>query len=392
MLERVLKGEIKLHEIQEHCEPEKAMAIRRLALERMFGAKLKHVGSYSIGLAAVTGRNIDSPIGAVQVPVGVAGPLKVNGDFAKGDYPIFLATTEGALVASVNRGCTVLNGAGGAKVKILKDEMTRAPVFKTKGISDSVKFVEWVKENHSKIKSEAETTSSHVKLKSITPFYIGRNVWLRFAYETGDAAGLNMVTIATQKAVDLISSGQKLAKIVALSGNVCVDKKASGLNFVLGRGKTVVAEAVIPKEVVKKVLKCEPKDFVDVNYRKNLLGSILANALAFNAHQANIIAAAFIALGQDPAHVVDGSMGVTTAELDENGDLYVSVTIPALYVGSLGGGTRVETQKELLEAMRIKSSKELAEVIAAAALAGDISLVGALATGTLASAHAKLGR
>jgi hydroxymethylglutaryl-CoA reductase (NADPH) len=392
LLEKVLKGEIKLHEIQEHCEQHKAIAIRRIALERMFGAKLKHVGSYTIDLPAVTGRNIDSPIGAVQVPVGVAGPVKVKGDYADGSYPIFLATTEGALVASVNRGCTAINGSGGARAKITKDEMTRAPVFKTKSIYDSVRFAEWVQQNYAEIKKHAEANSRFTRLHSITPFYIGRNVWLRFAYETGDAAGLNMVTIATQQAVDWIMANQKLAKIVALSGNVCVDKKASGLNFVLGRGKSVAAEVVIPKAVVRKVLKCKPEEFVEVNYRKNLLGSIFADALAFNAHQANIIAAAFIALGQDAAHVVDGSMGVTTAEVERNGDLYVSVTIPALYVGTVGGGTRVETQRELLDAMGVKSSKELAEVIAVAALAGEISLIGALATGTLAQAHARLGR
>ena len=388
----MLKGKVKLHEIQEHCEQPKAIAIRRIALERLFGAKLKHVGSYSIDLPAITGRNIDSPIGAVQVPVGVAGPLKVSGDSAKGAYPIFLATTERALVASVNRGCTALNASGGAKVKILKDEMTRAPVFRAKCVADAVKFAEWVKANYATIKAKAEEDSRFTRLKSITPFYVGRNVWLRFAYETGDAAGLNMVTIATQKACDWICAKQKYAGIVALSGNLCVDKKASGLNFILGRGKSVVAEAIIPKEAMRKILKCSPEEFADVNYRKNLLGSILADARGFNAHQANIIAAMFIALGQDAAHVVDGSMGITTAELEKNGDVYVSVTIPALYVGTVGGGTRVETQRELLNAMKVKSSKELAEVVAAAALAGEISLIGALAEGTLAGAHARLGR
>jgi hydroxymethylglutaryl-CoA reductase (NADPH) len=201
-----------------------------------------------------------------------------------------------------------------------------------------------------------------------------------------------MVTIATQKAVDWISRSQKHAKIVALSGNVCVDKKAASLNFILGRGKSVIAEATIPRKVVKEVLKCTPEEFVDVNYRKNLLGSILAGALSFNAHQANIVAASFIALGQDPAHVVDGSLGVVTAELDQNGDLLVSATIPALYTGTVGGGTRLSTQRELLDATGVKSSRGLAEVISVAVLAGEISLLGALATGTLAGAHARLGR
>ncbi|MDD5317360.1 MAG: hydroxymethylglutaryl-CoA reductase (NADPH) [Candidatus ainarchaeum sp.] len=395
LIEKVARGEIKLHEIEGRLSPDeggKAVAVRRKAVEKMTGKSLWQVGSHTIDLAAVTGRNIDSPIGAVQVPVGVAGPVKVRGGSASGEYPIFLATTEGALVASVNRGCSCINKAGGATAAIIRDEMTRAPVFKTKSIKDSMAFVSWVCEHFQAIKAEAETTTRHGKLKSIAPFYIGRNVWLRFAYETGDAAGLNMVTIATQKAADYIASRQKLAKIVALSGNVCVDKKASGLNFVLGRGKTVVAEAVIPRKVLKEVLKCSPEEFAEVNYRKNLLGSILANALSFNAHQANIIAAAFIALGQDAAHVVDGSMGVTTAELDGNGDLYVSVTIPALYVATIGGGTRIETQRELLGATGAKSSRELAEIISVAALAGEISLIGALATGTLATAHARLGR
>lgn len=395
LVDKAAKGEIKLHEIEGQLPPgegKKAVALRRKAVEKMTGKPLTHVGSHTIDVAAITGRNIDSPIGAVQVPVGIAGPVKVKGSSADGDYPLFLATTEGALVASVNRGCSCINKAGGATAAIIRDEMTRAPVFRAKSVTEAVKFVSWVNENYSKVKAEAESTTRHGKLKSITPFFIGRTVWLRFAYETGDAAGLNMVTIATQKAVDFISANTKLAKIIALSGNVCVDKKASGLNFVLGRGKTVIAEVTLPRKVMRDVLKCTPEEFAEVNYRKNLLGSILANALSFNAHQANIIAAAFIALGQDVAHVVDGSMGVMVAEIDENGDLYASVTIPALYVGAVGGGTRVETQKELLEATGVKGSKELAEVIAVAALAGEISLIGALATGTLASAHARLGR
>lgn len=391
LLKRVLKGEIKLHEIQGHCPLPKAIAIRRRAVEERQGAALKNVASYSIDLPAVTGRNIDSPIGCVQVPVGVAGPLKVSGEQAKGEYPVFLATTEGALVASVNRGCAALNAAGGARARILKDGMTRAPVFKVKDVSEAVGFVGWVNGNFAKIRKEAEGESKFTKLRSITPFHIGRNVWLRFEYETGDAAGLNMVTIATQRACDWIAASQKGAKMVALSGNVCVDKKASGLNFVLGRGKSVIAEAVLTRKALKEVLKCSAEEFVDVNYRKNLLGSIMGVSRGFNAHAANIIAASFIALGQDPAHVVDGSMAVTTAEPEGDG-VYVSVTIPALYVGTVGGGTRVETQRELLGAMKVKNSRELAEVVAAAVLAGEISLIGALAEGTLAGAHARLGR
>jgi len=392
LVKKLARGELSFHQIGENCSLEEAPEMRRKALEQMTGVKLEHVGKYSINLAAVTGKNIDNPVGAVQVPVGVAGPLKVKAEGREAEHPIFLATTEGALVASVNRGCSALNKAGGARAIVLKDEMTRAPAFRCESAGDSVKFVEWVKGNEEKIRAEAESTTKHGKLVSITPFFIGRTVWLRFSYHTGEASGLNMVTIATKKAVDFIQKSQELAKCIALSGNACIDKKTSAMNFILGRGKSVIAEATIPAVVLEEVLKCTPEEFVEVNYRKNLLGSVMAGAHGFNAHAANPAAAMLIALGQDEAHAVDASYCVTSAEANSDGSLYVSVTMPSVYVGSLGGGTRVETQKELLGATGVESARELACVLASAVLAGEISLVGALATGTLASAHAELGR
>lgn len=391
LVAKIAKGVIAFHEASDFADAKTAIAARRAAIEKTSSAPLKHVAACSIDLAAVTGRNIDSPIGAVQVPVGVAGPLSISGSHAKGEYPIFLATTEGALVASVNRGCTALNAAGGANARVFRDAMTRAPAFKARNASDALVFVSWVEKNFGKIKAEAERTTSHGRLLSITPFIAGRTVFLRFAYGTGDASGLNMVTIATDNAVRYIDAAQRLARCVALSGNMCVDKKACALNALLGRGKSVIADALLPSKIVKQVLKTTPERIVDVNYRKNLIGSALAGSHSFNAHYANVVAAAFIALGQDAAHVVDGSLGMTNAEM-EGKDLYISVTLPALYVGTVGGGTRVETQAELLRATRAKTSGELAEVIASAVLAGEISLLAALAAGELASAHAKLGR
>lgn len=391
LVAKIAKGKIAFHEASDFADAKTAIAARRAAVEKMSGASLKHVGACTIGLGAITNRNIDSPIGAVQVPVGVAGPLRVNGAHAKGAYPIFLATTEGALVASVNRGCSALNAAGGANARVFKDAMTRAPAFRAKDAGAALAFVSWVEKNFGKIKAEAERTTSHGRLLSITPFIAGRTAFLRFAYSTGDASGLNMVTVATDAAVKFIGASQRFAKCVALSGNMCVDKKACALNALLGRGKSVIADALLPRKVVAQVLKTTPERIVDVNYRKNLIGSALAGSHSFNAHYANVIAAAFIALGQDAAHVVDGSLGMTCAEMDGR-DLYVSVTLPALYVGTVGGGTRVETQAELLAAMRVKTSSELAEVIASAVLAGETSLLAALAAGELADAHAKLGR
>ncbi|ABL87990.1 3-hydroxy-3-methylglutaryl-coenzyme A reductase [Pyrobaculum islandicum DSM 4184] len=391
--------EVKLHEFEKiYGDANKAAEARRQFLERVTGVKLENIGKTTIDLNTVVGKNIENVIGAVQIPVGVAGPLLIKGDYANGYFYIPLATTEGALVASVNRGAKIITESGGTRVKVLKDGMTRAPLFKLQSVIEAIKFVEWVYQHFDELKKVAESTTKHGKLKEVQPFIVGNYVWLRFVFSTGDAMGMNMVTIATDAIAKYISEKFPEAKLVALSGNMCVDKKANAVNFILGRGKTVIAEALIKRDVLEK-FGVSPEDVHNVNVEKNLIGSALAHSYGFNAHFANIIAAIFIATGQDVAQVVESSMGITTTEPREEG-LYISVFLPSLEVGTVGGGTGLPTQREALELLGVAgpgnppgtNALKFAEIVASAVLAGELNLLLALTRNELASAHQRLGR
>ncbi len=398
LLEKLKRGEVSLHQISMGLNARDAIKLRLEAVSGLTGTPFEHISNFSIDAEGVTKRNIENMIGAIQVPLGVSGPVVVKGEFAQGRFYIPLATTEGALVASVDRGSSVISASGGANVRILKDEMTRAPVFRVKDIIEAKHLVDWVNNNFKRLKLKAEETTKFGELLSIQAFTAGRNVFLRFAYDTKDAMGMNMVTIATDAAVDIILSENDV-ELIALSGNMCADKKPAAINNVLGRGKTISADVVLDKEIISTKLKTTPQKMAEVNYRKNLLGSARAGSVGFNAHAANIVAAMFIACGQDAAHVVEASNAITTMELTDGG-LYCSVTIPSLNVGTVGGGTRIATQQECLEMLGVAgageppgaNAKKLAEIIAAAVLAGEISLIGALAARHLARAHATLGR
>lgn len=391
--------EIKLHEFDRvYKDANKAAEARRQHLEKATGVKLENIGKTIIDLNTVVGRNIENVIGAVQIPVGIAGPLLIRGDHADGYYYVPLATTEGALVASVNRGAKILTESGGVRTKVLKDGMARAPLFRVSSVVEAVELAEWATQRLDELKKVAESTTRFGKLKEIQPFIVGNYVWLRLVFSTGDAMGMNMVTIASDAVARYIQERFPKAKLVALSGNMCVDKKANSVNYLLGRGKSVVAEAVVKKEVLER-LGITPEDVDNVNIRKNLLGSALAHSYGFNAHFANIIAAIFIATGQDAAQVVESSMGITSTERREDG-LYISVYLPSLEVGTVGGGTGLPTQREALELLGAAGSgnppganaAKLAEIIAAAVLAGELNLLIALARNELASAHRRFGR
>lgn len=400
VVEKAVKGEIELHEIDNFLEANAAMVARRLALEKILGISLPSIGSTILDYSEIKNRNAENVIGGIQIPVGVVGPLKINGDYAKGNFYVPLATTEGALIASVNRGCKAITKAGGAKVKIIFDGMARAPVFKLPNIDSVVNFLQWINKNLDKIKEVAESTTSHGKLKEIQPFVLGNNVWLRFVFETGDAMGMNMVTIASEAICNFIESEFTEAKCVAVSGNMCSDKKQSMVNSIFGRGKTVIAEALIPSTILKEVLRTTAEAIHEVNLRKNLLGSARAgNIYQFNAHFANIIAAIFLATGQDMAQVVESSSGYTWTEV-RGEDLYISVTLPSLEVGTVGGGTRLPTQREALSIMGVagggnppgSNAKKFAEIIASTVLAGELNLLSALGNKELGRAHKMLGR
>lgn len=263
-----------------------------------------------------------------------------------------------------------------------------------------MKFLKWVKEHMNELKAAIEEGEKFMKIKEIKPYIMGRNVWLRLMADTGDAMGMNMVTIGAEKGMKWIKENQNFVVPVATTGNLCVDKKPSAINMIEGRGKTVISEVVLTPEVIKDVFKTPAEEMADVCYRKNLLGSALAGSYGFNAHFANIVAAFFIATGQDAAHTVDGSLGFTTAEMNPDGSLHVSVTMPDLMIASIGGGTYVPCQNECLKIVGIEGAgsppgtngRKIAEVLSAAVLAGELSLLGAIAAGHLATAHARLGR
>ncbi|WP_292388468.1 hydroxymethylglutaryl-CoA reductase (NADPH) [Methanosarcina sp. UBA5] len=401
LLQKILDGDVALRKIEEFADPVTSVKLRRLAIQEFAKLEFEHIQNFSLDVEAALKKNIENMIGAVQIPLGVAGLLKVNGEYANSEYYIPLATTEGALVAGVNRGCSVVTKSGGANVRVFEDEMTRAPVFKLESVSRAKEFYEWVKcpEVFEKMKVVAEKTTRFGKLLSVKPFVTGTYVYLRFSYDTKDAMGMNMVTIATDAVMHLIED-EFGAHPVTLSGNMCTDKKPASVSTILGRGKTVVAEVTIPKEIVKETLKCTPESMFEVNYSKNLLGSARAGALGFNAHAANIIAAIYLACGQDAAHVVEGSTAITSMELTKYGEINCSVTLPALPVGTVGGGTGLGTQRDCLNILGVAgtgdvpgtNSKKFAEIVASAVLAGEVNLIGAQAAGHLARAHAQLGR
>jgi hydroxymethylglutaryl-CoA reductase (NADPH) len=395
---RLKEGSCKLYELEKEFPPIDAIRIRRAFIERETGTTLKNLGIFSIDVERVVKRNCENMIGTVQIPVGVAGPVLVAGEYAQGSYYLPLATTEGALVASVNRGCTAITRAGGAEVRILHDGMTRAPVFAADSVVHAKQVADWVAAHRDDLRAAAESTTNHGKMTDVVTYIAGTSVFVRIEFDTKDAMGMNMVTIASSKIADLIASGTG-ARLIALSGNMCTDKKPAAINSIMGRGRSVVAGIALSHESISQILKTDSKSLFEVNYRKNLIGSARAGSMGFNAHAANIVAAMFIACGQDAAHAIDGSTCITTVDLTDSG-AYVSVTLPSLPVGTVGGGTGLETQQECLRMLGVAgggdppgtNARKLAEIIGAGVLAGELSLLGALAAQHLARAHQQLGR
>ncbi|WP_273836068.1 hydroxymethylglutaryl-CoA reductase (NADPH) [Halococcus sp. PRR34] len=398
LAERVRSGDLALHDLDDHADPATATEARRRVVARATDTDLDGVGATALDPTDAVGTTIENMIGAVEIPLGVAGPLPVAGGAADDEHYLPLATTEGALVASVNRGCSILRAAEGANARVTKRSMTRAPVFRVADVVEAEAVVSWVRENRDALRNAAEETTSHGELTDVTPYVVGDSVFLRFGYDTKDAMGMNMATIATRAASEVVEA-ETSADLVALSGNLCTDKKPAAINAVEGRGRSVVADVTIPNEVVEDRLHATPDAIAEVNTRKNLVGSAKAGSLGFNAHAANVVAGVFLATGQDPAQVVEGSNAITTVEA-RGDELYASVSLASLEVGTVGGGTKLPTQAEALSLLGVAgggdppgaNADRLAEVIAAGALAGELSLLGALASRNLSSAHEELGR
>lgn len=370
-----------------------AAETRREFAKEQTNADLNHIGKYSFDPSVLPG-NIENFIGAAQVPIGLAGPLLVNGEYAKGEFFVPLATTEGTLVASYNRGMKLLKESGGVTVTVVDDAMQRAPVFVFKSAREANKFSGWIKENFAEIKARAETTTSVGKLRDIQQFPASRFLYLRFNYTTGDAAGQNMVGKATKAACDWIVSIYPEIERYQLEGSLATDKKTSWVNTLNTRGKKVIAEATIPAKKLAEIMHVSVEKIFEARLTSQL-GGYLAGVNNNGAHSANGITAIFIACGQDVANVAESSAAAVYAEITKSGDYYFSVTIPSLIVATYGGGTGLPTQRECLELMDCYGAdkvKKFAEIVAATVLCGELSLGTAVIADEWVSSHENLGR
>ena len=339
--------------------------------------------------------NIEHFIGTVKVPVGVAGPLRINGLHANGDYFVPLATTEAALVASYHRGCKLITAAGGASAMLLSEGVTRSPGFAFLSLIEAGQFVAWITTQFDQFKQLAENTTRYGRLNDINVNIEGNHVYLVFEYFTGDASGQNMVTIATNAIFDYIMKMSPVAPSYAfLDANLSGDKKPNAHTLRNVRGKKVTAEVHLPPYLIEKYLHTSVEKMVQFGHMTTT-GGLLSGSIGINAHYANALAAFYIACGQDAACVAESAVGMTRFEQTKDGGLCASVTLPNIMVGTVGGGTSLPSQRACLELLGLHGSgksRALAEVVAALCLAGELSLGGAFGAGHFSRAHHKLAR
>ncbi|XP_074379973.1 3-hydroxy-3-methylglutaryl coenzyme A reductase 1-like [Apium graveolens] len=379
----------------------RAALIRREAVQRSTKRSLEGLPLDGFNYDSILGQCCEMPIGYVQIPVGIAGPLLVNGC----EYTVPMATTEGCLVASTNRGCKAIYACGGATAILLRDGMTRAPVvrFPTAKRASDLKFFLEEPLNFDMLAVVFNKSSRFARLQKIQCSMAGKNLYIRFTCSTGDAMGMNMVSKGVQNVLEFLQRDFPDMDVIGISGNFCSDKKPAAVNWIEGRGKSVVCEAIITGDVVKKVLKTTVPALVELNMLKNLAGSAIAGSLGgFNAHAANIVSAIFIATGQDPAQNIESSHCITMMEAVNDGqDIHISVTMPSIEVGTVGGGTQLASQSACLNLLGVKgaskdspgsNSRLLSTIIAGSVLAGELSLMSAIAAGQLVKSHMKYNR
>ena len=344
---------------------------------------------------ALYGRNIENYIGNLRVPVGAIGPLRINGLFSQGDHYVPLATTEAALVASYGRGARLISAAGGCAAAVLAEGVHRAPGFAFHNLADAGQFVLWVMNSEDRLRAAAEATTRYGKLVDIAAHIEGDHVYLVCTYTTGDASGQNMVTIATEALCRQIETHCPIKPLYwFVETNLSGDKKASAISFTAVRGRKVVAEVLLPAALVEANLHTTTTRMHDY-WRMSALGGVMSGSIGIQGHYANGLAALYLATGQDVACVAESAVGVTRFELRDDDALYASVTLPNVIVGTVGGGTGLPTQSAALSILGLKGegkARALAEVCAALCLAGELSIIGALAAGHFARAHASLAR
>lgn len=456
---KLTSGEWKFHQLELHMDAEAARQVRLKYISTQLKNSVAETwhqltpADWQIDIKALQNKNIENLIGTISIPLGVAGPINlVSTPDASGSRPVQLrshyvtmATTEGALIASTSRGCKVINASSGAIVNAIDLGITRAPVFKATSPTEARSQVEWCRANLDRLKDVAATTSGHLALKGFTEFYFDQYFWLRLEFATGEAMGMNMISKASSAIASVIIQEFPHTKLIALSGNLCSDKKATRVNVEQGRGILAEAKVTISAEDLDKHLHTTAESMVEVNKIKCWIGSNLAGGVgANNAHAANMIAAIWAATGQDLAHIVDSSAcetdmrvipgtepvsgdakgsdegssdqsgdaaGAIEADAVAGSDLEVTVRLPALVLGTVGGGTNLPAQKAARELMLSDINQQLpqtiqpssnpvlgpnklrlAEITAAAVLAGEISLHAALASGDLVKAHESLGK
>ncbi len=357
------------------------------------GIEVEHINKYSFDPRQTRG-NIENFTGVTQVPLAFAGPLKINGEYANGEFLIPLSTSEGTLVASYNRGIKMINMCGGVTTTVQDDRMQRAPVFIFESSRQARDFAQWIDENMGEIRMHAEATSKVAKLLDIEKYLTSKFLYLRFNYFTGDAAGQNMVSMATFAACSWILAEYKGIQHFFMESNLATDKKASQLNILKTRGKRVTAEITLKRDLVIQHLRVDPETLCQQS-RMAGLGAFMAGANNNGAHAANAIAAMFIATGQDVANVAESSVGMLYIEVTPEGDLYGSLTLPSLIVATHGGGTSLPTQRECLEILGCYGpgkALKFAEIVTAVAGAGEISLAGAISSLDWVLSHERYGK
>jgi hydroxymethylglutaryl-CoA reductase (NADPH) len=370
-----------------------AVGARQAHVAGVSGARLWHACAFSFDPHLAAG-HCENFTGVAQVPLGFAGPLRVDGEHARGEFLIPLATSEGTLVASYNRGIHALNRCGGVRCTVVADCMQRAPVFVFEDARRARDFADWILAREQDIRTVAEATSRVAQLSHIQTYLSNHMAFLRFNFETGDAAGQNMVTLATAAACAWILERFSGVQRFFLESNIATDKKTSHVNLLCTRGKRVTAEAVVARGVLESALRVRP-EALTAHYRAATVGTLLAGANNNGLHAANALAALFIATGQDVANVAESSAGILYCEINEGGDLYISITLPSLIVATHGGGTGLPTQRECLAVLGCEGAgraRKLAEIVAGVVLAGELSLAAAIASGDWVSSHERMGR
>jgi len=375
------KNDYKLENIQERLK----------WIEKKTGTRLEHIKNFTYNPQEAKG-NIENLIGTVQIPLAISGPIKVNGDYAKKEYYVPMATTEGALVLNYHIGMVLCTEAGGVNVKILSDKIHISPSFLVENMQEGFVIIQFVENNFNKIKQECERTTEHGKLLEIEPILISKRVVLKFIFDTKDAQGLNMINKATEAGCKYIEL--HCGKKYNLRSHYSSIKGASTSSYHCGQAKEIFADIIFPSKLLKKYFRISTGEIAKY-YSNSALTALYSNRLGHNGHFANGITAIFIACGQDVADVSVSHIGVSTAELTENNDLYLSVKIPNLFVGTVGGGTGLEPQKECLKILNCygtNKAKKFAEIVASTVLAGEVSVIAALANGNYVNAHEFYGR